>query len=1265
LSEYELSGGTSDASTVFIYSGRDLYRPGETLRFSALLRDFDGKLMQAGKLYATIKQPDGRAYAQMELDAEALGYYRVSRKLGLDAPIGKWALEIATDPGAKARQHRFNFRVEEFLPERMKLALDSPIERLNPGDALPFSVDSAYLYGAPAAGNRFTAKLILSPAENLIAELKGYVYGDLVNVPKPDPKDIIDQTLDAEGKLQSTVPIELENIQAPLTATLIGSVFETGARPVTRTLARSIWPASELVALRPLFDPKEVEYGAKVGFEALRVNASGERIAGEMEVRVIALDREYNWSYSADLGWRADYSEKPREISREKLNFDGNKPLTFSAQTEWGPYIVEIVDSKTGLVTRYPFESGTGWQQNRGLDPRPDKVKLALDKASYRSGDTLTVTVTPPAEGEGLLLVESDRVLHRENFNAKRGSRISLTVGPDWERHDIYLTALVFKPGSAQESATPTRSLGIIHVPIDRKDRAVEVSMELPNTMEPQSTLSTMIKAPKLAGQEAFVTVNAVDIGVTNITNFEVPDPFAGFFSPRAYMIDSYDLYGRIIEALVGDQARLRFGGDGALKALLSASRPDVRVQIVDLFAQPIKLDAKGEAKVDLEIPDFNGTLRVSSIVFGQEQFGKTSSEVLVRAPVVAEVGMPRALTAGDEAQLALDVQNFTGKASEFVANFSGDDLVKVMPASMRITLKEGEKQSLRFTLLGQGGQGVGKIKLKLTGAPRELNRSFELAVRSIAPHTRTVRLESFTGPTTINLKPEYLNWIDGTVRSRVVLSSRLPLPVQAAASETLDYPYGCIEQTSTKLFPLLLLDANAQANLGLSAISAKKRDEQARFGIDRIASMQLASGHFSYWPGTDYSDASLTPYVTDILLDAKDAGFALPPELLQRSLERIKNDVLQGADLEWSRHDGETMEHARFASLARGGYVLARVNQAPLGTLRSVFDNDVGKVRSGLPLMYLAVALKRAGDENRAKQAAAMALGDYWVRKREWLSDYGSTRSDQARMLALALEHQFEIPDRDDKIAAVTREFANGYRSTFENGSILYLARALVKQPSSPITGSLNIGAISEGFDSRTVFGRDLHELDLRAGASLQIASAGPIYLSQETVGAPATFSDQSSDGLKIERKYFRLDGSAYGGEALTEGEMLIVQLKTNTYGQGPDVLLTDLLPGGLEIENIKLMDSTQMENLQIEGQSLKELSDVGSVQYEEYRDDRFVAALGQQYSDIKLHYLVRAVTPGRYRNPPSLLEDMYRADRRTVKSAEPAVVVVKRKDG
>lgn len=1257
LSEFEVDGNTAADVSVFLWSGRDLYRPGEPLRVAALLRDFDGRPLSGTQpLFATLKQPDGRPYATAQLLPKDGGYYLFERAMTADVPTGRWRLELSPDPAGGRAVHVFDLRIEEFLPERMKLNLDSAQTRLAPGDALDVQIEGAYLYGAPAAGNRFTGKLSYLVDSTPVEGLKGYAFGDPINPPTREPVDAIDEALDENGRLTQSLTLEPGTLTGPVSVVLIGSLFESGGRPVSRILKRTLWPAPQLVGVRPLFDPASLNSQQEAQFEVLKVDASGKRVsAAGLQVKLIREDRDYTWTYDSSLGWRVDFTQRFVEVEERALDLPGEAPGKIGFNVNWGPYRLEVTDPATGLTTRYPFTAGWGYDDdNRGLDARPDKVKLALDKSQYRAGDQLTVTVTPPHEGPGLLLVESDRLIHSQSFDARPGADIRLDVTEDWERHDIYITALVFRPGTASDKITPSRAVGIVHVPIDRSDRTVAVELTVPEKMRPNEALKASVSAPALAGKTAFVTVSAVDQGILNITNFAVPDAVTHFFGKRRYAVEAFDLYGRIIEALAGERARLKFGGDLAIPGLPQARRPTAKVLTVDLFSGQVKLDAAGKADISLAVPDFNGALRVSALVFADDRYGSANAETLVRAPLVAEVSTPRIMAPGDRANLTLDLQNLSGASQSFEVRFEADSPITIGDSVRQVTLADNARSTLRFPLTALSDAGIGRFRLHAKGGAIDLKRDWEINVRSPNPSERRSRVEQLTGPGQVDLTASTAGLLPSTVRSRVSASTRVPLPVAKLIGDLMEYPYGCIEQTTSKGYPYVLLDAAGSAALGRAPIDDAKRSANVQFAIDRIASMQMENGHFGFWPGSnDYSDPLITPYVVEFLQDAETAGFKVPTAVMQKSLERLREDLLSGGMISWDRVSwGEPAEHARLAFNAHAGMVLARVNQAPLGTLRNVFDNSKDNARGPLPLMRLAVALKLAGDGERAKQAAALAFGSVYQRGNEYWGDYTSGLGDRAGTLALAAQHGFLDASERQRVLDIGKEAQSArWIGTHDGLALVKLARALAGG-NGALAGKLVIGGIEESFSTKGWFSRDLVIEDLRAGAAMSIDTAGSYFLVQDTVGIAVTAPPASSNGVSLDVSWYRHDGTEFTGDTLKEGEGLVVHIKLSASERLADALVIDPLPGGLEIENLNLMDSKQLADMVIEGTNLDEWrSYSANVRFQEYREDRYVAAVSLEAGgEVDLYYLVRAVSPGEYQIPATFVEDMYRPEFRAI---------------
>ena len=571
LSEFAVAGREQAWFDVFAWSGRDLYRPGETVRLSALLRDQDGQPVAAQGQGAATGVRALRAARRQDLP----GNEAAARRAGLraahagdsggcgDRSLARRVPHRSREQGCRAGHDP----ARRGVPARAHEAGSRRAGRASSPASRCACRQPAHICTArPRRSNRFTAKLTVAVEQHPLEQLPGWFFGDpTMKLPK-EAKDVIDAQLDANGKLQQDIALPAEAKPVSTIAAIVtGSVFETGGRSVNRSLKRVLWPADALVGVRPLFDDKE-----------------GTRCQRERRLRTRPLRRRRQAApgqgTARDAGARA--SRLPLELERRRLGLRLHPSLRrhrharrrrrrIAAEDRFPGGVGRVphrrFDPATKLTTRYPFNAGWSWgDENRGLDARPDKVKLALDKTAYRAGDTLKVTLTPPHAGKGLLMVESDHMLYVQDIEAKAGSTFEIPVTKDWERHDVYVTALVFRGGTAPSKITPARAVGIAHVPMDRRDRNVAVGVAVPKLMRPERDLPVTVSAPQLAGQEAFVTVSAVDVGILNITRFPVPDAAEHFFAQRRLGVDAYDVYGRVIESFEGGTAKIRFGGDMA-----------------------------------------------------------------------------------------------------------------------------------------------------------------------------------------------------------------------------------------------------------------------------------------------------------------------------------------------------------------------------------------------------------------------------------------------------------------------------------------------------------------------------------------------------------------------------------------------------------------------------------------------------------------------------------------------------------------------------
>ena len=1289
LSEFDATGHPSRSNKLFVYAGRDLYRPGEAFSVSVLARDADGRVpAKLVPLTLTVKKPDGSKLVETLVQPNKLGqgYFQQAITLPADAPTGGWTLQARVDPGAKQPDAQWAFKVEEFLPERMKLTLTAPEAPLLGEVALPVQVQGDYLYGAPADGNRLQATVSTERLTNPLGQkLPGFIFGDFADDKARARQDLPEQELDEQGRAEVNLTANLAERSSPMRVRGAFSLLESGGRPVVRSIERTWWPAPALVAVRPLFDRHVAPEMGLAGFEVVRVDATGAfKPAKDLKLTLTYEERQWYWRYDDGRGWHSGFNTTDELVEARSLKLAAK--TTVNLPVKWGRYRLEIQDPDTQETLRYGFYAGYGAQDADDIGNRPDRVQLQLKGSPYKPGDTAKLTIKPPHDGEAVVTVEGDCVLWSQRVGVKAsGTEVDIPVGADagWQRNDLYVTVASFRPGSQGDRVTPARALGLVHLPLNREDRKLKVALEAPAKTVPSTALPVKVKVPQLAGKAAIVTVSAVDVGILNITNFKTPDPADFFFGKHRYGADILDLYGRLIEKMEGNTAQQRFGGDAGKRDTQSMPR---KVLLVDLFSGPVVLDAKGEATLSLKLPDFNGTLRLMAVVSSADSYGSTQADTVVAAPLVAELSMPRFIAPGDKATIALDVTNLSGAPQEVRVALSATGPVRVTGAAEAIKLADKQRQILRFQAEALDAYGLAPIKLTVTAGPLSLVREAALQVQPVTPLTRDsrrIRLEP--GATQVVDKALLDAYWAGSATLALSVSNTPPIDIKEQVKGLLTYPYGCLEQTTSSAYPLVFIDDEAAKRWGMTPVPREERAKRLDGAFARLAGMQQARGGYGLWAASSPYEGWLSAYVTGFLQDARDAGFAVPEAQLKKSLENLteqfqrspgqqmtppkevrRNDKGHVAD--YREAEVLRLAHQRFAEAAHAGYILAREQKAPLATLRTLHDQHRVAALSPLPLVQLSLALKAMGDEARAKVALddAMARGygyqpddGYWG---QWLGDYGSRIRDRALAYALLLRHKVAHDKRENLLFDLADDFQKrNYYSTQERLALFLAVQAATNGAGKDDAWktTLAVGAKAEAWTGSGT-GQQSFELgQLRSGLTLKNEGSAPLYLDVTAQGYPVKPLTPSSDRISVERAMFTTDGKPVTARQFTTGEMFIVRLRVKAAQQIKDGLVVDRIPAGFEIENLNLSQGPQAGEFTVDGVNVAQANANERVVHTEYRDDRFVAA-ARLGAPLDLFYLVRAVTPGRYVVPATFAEDMYRPEIRGVGKAEGDITVV-----
>jgi uncharacterized protein YfaS (alpha-2-macroglobulin family) len=1226
LTDRGVSGRAVPAGAdAFVYAERGVYRSGERVYLTALLRDGQGNAVTGGPLTLVVERPDGVEFHRAVLADQGAGGRSLTLPLNSAVPTGTWRVRAFTDPKGSSVGET-TFMVEDYVPDRIEFDLSSKAKQINAGTPVELKVDGHFLYGAPASGLQLEGDMLVAPAAGRPG-YAGYQFGVADDETTSNERTPIEDLPQADANGVATFPISLAQPPSstrPQEAQIFIRMTEAGGRAVERKLVLPVAPAAAMIGVKPLFGDKNVAEGDKARFDVAFIAPDGDSLARDgLRYELLKLESRYQW-YRQNSSWEYEPVKSTKRVADGDLTIAADKPARIELSPQPGRYRLDVKSSDpNGPLTSVQFD--VGWYSDGSADT-PDLLETSIDKQDYQSGDTMIVSVNARTAGKLTINVLGDRLLTTQTTDVKEGtSQVKIPIGKDWGT-GAYVVATLRRPLDVAAQRMPGRAIGIKWFGIDKKARTLSVSLSPPALVRPSATLKLPVKIGGLSpGEDAKIIVAAVDVGILNLTNYKPPAPDDYYLGQRRMTSEIRDLYGQLIDGMQGTRGQLKTGGDSA-GAELQGSPPTQKP--LALYSGIVTVAADGTAEISFDIPEFAGTARVMAIAWSATKLGRATADVTVRDPVVLTATLPRFLLTGDRGTMSFDIDNVEGAPGDYTINVKTSGPVKVTGNSATtVTLAAKQRSSMALALNASGGSGTAQFDVDIKG-PNGLTlaRHYDLDVKPATQILARRSVRTLAKGESLTLTSDmFSDLVPGTggVSMSVGLSSALDA---ATVLKALDrYPFGCSEQITSRAMPLLYVnDLAAGAHLAMDT----GVDDRIKSSIDRLLARQGSNGSFGLW-SSGGDDAWLDAYVTDFLTRAREKGFSVPDPLFKSALDRVRNSVVNAAEPE---KDGGR-------DLAYGLYVLAKNGTAPIGDLRYLADTKLNNLATPIAKAQLAAALALVGDRTRAERvyaAAAESLAPKPVIEFGRV-DYGSALRDAAALVSLASEGN---APRATVTQAVQRvEAARGltpYTSTQENAWLVLAARALAKE-----TMTLEV----DGAPVKTALYRSYKAAEMTS-KPIKITNTGdaPVQAVISVTGAPVTPEPAASNGFKIERNYFTLDGTPADPAQARQNDRFAVVLKvTEAKPEYGHIMVADYLPAGFEIDNPHLVSSGDTGTLDWIEEGQEPVNT-------EFRDDRFTAAIDRAANHkavFTVAYVVRAVSPGKYVLPQAYVEDMYNPSR------------------
>ena len=1208
----------------YLYTERGVYRPGETVQLMAMLRDDGATALANMPVTLIVKRPDGSEFTRYTLALGASGALHQPIALPKSSRRGRWSANAYIDPKGSP-VGRVEFSVEDFIPEKLKVELSSEAPILRTGKVNVFTIAADFLYGAPASDLNVESDLRVAVDSRPFPAFARYSFGLEAEREKFEAPLITLEAPTTDDKGKSRIEWRTDKVAdtaLPLRVEMQARVFEPGNGRATKTeKSLPLRTRNVYLGVRPTFEGRYAREGVDTEFEIVAVDADGKQIARPgVRYKIERIVHSYQW-YHNDGRWRWQTITTEREVAADTLELKADGSVRLTKRLQWGPHRLTITDAAGDTSTSKTFY--VGYYGGTGTEDAPDTLRVASDKQSYAPGDTAKLRIEAPFTGEALIAIATDRVL--ETFAVKvapGGTTVDVPVKAEWGA-GAYALVTAWRPLSAAADRTPTRTIGVAWLGLDPALRTLQVQLAAPEKVTPRQRIEIPVRVANAQGPEAFVTLAAVDEGILQLTRFKTPQPADFYFGKRRLGIEMRDDYGRLLDARADDLGRIRSGGDAGDIGGLDV----VPTKIVSLFSGPVKLDDKGEARIAIEIPDFIGQLRLMVVAYDKNKVGSADARLFVRDAVTADVVLPRFLAPGDQGRVALSLHNVEGQPGDYKVTLEATGAVAFeTPISETRTLPANKRELLTWPIRA-GEAGFAKVAVSVQGPNNfSVRREWEMQVRPAQTPSAVDTVAQLDAGRELTVDRNLVaGFTEGTAQVSVALS-RVPGIDVAALLRALDkYPYGCIEQTTSRALPLLYY--NDVALLGYGPADPKIADK-VQEAVYRIVDMQMTDGSFGMWgPSSSPAAEWLQGYVLDFLVRAREQQMAVPAVALQRGLTWLNR----------------TVDKLSPNAQAYAWYVLAKAGLADPGRVRYFQDASGGDIKGGLAWAQLAAALNQVGEPGRARLAFTMARQH--IDDRDTRDYYGSGLRDRAALLALATE----AGGREGLVALVgsvrDRMVARIDQTTTQEQAWLVLAAKAMGGG-----GELAYAVDGEARKSTTdpvVLNPD--QAAIARGMRVKNEGERPVWLQVTARGVPKEPQPAATNGLSVTRTYYTLDGKLADLSKMRQTDRAVVSLTgRNIAGGYHEVALLDLLPAGFEIESVLTEETVK---------SFRFLPKLTPTRIAEARDDRFFASFnlgnrtyrswwddeGKFGNIYHVAYIVRAITPGSFAHPAAHVSDMY----------------------
>jgi len=1234
LSKFNVSGRkTQHGLKGFIYGERGVWRPGDSLFLSFMLYDEEQALPENHPVTFEMSNPRGQVVTRKVTTSGSNGLYTFRTQTEKDAPTGTWEAKVKVGGAIFTK----DLKIETIKPNRLKMELDFNTDKFSYRDKSPSGkLHVEWLHGATAGNLKAEVKMKLAEGNTQFEDFPGYTFEDASREFSSYYETIFESRVNSQGNAVIQPDLAVGS-QPPgmLNAYFTLKAYEESGNFSTTQKVIPYSPYKSYVGLKvPKGDGWHgaLSYDKEYTLPVVTVDEDGKPVNQDnLKVEIYKIKWRWWWERNQQDNLSRYVGSSSSELMHEGnlSTADGKGFYKFTiGEKYWGRVYIRVVDRETGhSAGKVAYVTYPGWNQDK-TPGGATMLQFTTDKDTYEVGEEVVVKLPTSGKGRALVSLENgSRVL--KNFWVKTANKFTRftfeakeTMSPN-----VYVHVSLIQPHNTASNDMPIRMYGVQPVKVENKASHLNPQIEMPDKVEPQQNVT--IKVEEKSGRPMDYTVAVVDEGLLDITGFQTPAPWRHFYARDALGVKTWDLYDYVIGAYSGEFAGL-FEVGGGLEMDRQDKKSANRFKPVVKFFGPYHLKKRRSNEHTFKMPQYIGSVKTMVVASHEEAFGSAEKTTAVKKPLMVQATLPRVIGPTEEINIPVTVFAMEEGIKNVQVKVETNEMlqpVQEIKPTQSVYFDQPGDQVVNFKYKVPERLGVAKVKIvAVAGSERAVSET-ELQVRSPNPRVTEVLDASLDEGEQFsrNVKPVGMH---GTNNGVLEVSRFMPINLEKRLKFLVRYPHGCIEQTTSAVFPQLFLEH-------MIKLSDKKKDEiqnNVRSGLNRLREFQLPEGGFGYWPGSDHVSHWGTNYAGHFMLEAKEKGYDIPSGLLDGWIGYQKK-----AARNWrEKNYYDTYKNSSLIQAYRL-YTLALAGSPAKGAMNRMRKMEKISMQAK---WRLAAAYELTGKSKVAQNiidGLATDVKDY----RELGYTYGSNIRDRAMILEslILMNHQ----GKARKVALELGERLGSER-WYSTQTTAYALLAISKflgtnDPDEPMKFKYSInGGKWKNVVSEVPVAQI--ELPIKNAESIAVKvknkSSNMIFSRVIVDGIPAIGEEENqANDLKMHIRYTDMDGEVIDPAKIEQGADFRAIVSVTHPGirkHYEELALTQIFPSGWEIHNFRLDQTSNYQD------------DYDSPEYQDIRDDRIYTYFDLRRGDTKQFvFQLNATYLGRYYLPAVRCEAMY----------------------